>query len=83
MDQIQIKGDVDQKDANVCRFTVDRPVHSGKAVFNNKNEAGKNGLAHGTSSLLRFVNVRACGSAGKDRLAVPAAPAVYPAGRRG
>ena len=30
---IQIKAEVDQRDIHICRFTVDRPVHSGAAVF--------------------------------------------------
>jgi Fe-S cluster biogenesis protein NfuA len=42
---IQIKAEVDQRDINLCRFTVDRPVHSGAAVFANAEEAKANGLA--------------------------------------
>ena len=42
---IRIRADVDQADANVCRFTVDRAVYEGEAVFNNKEEAGQNILA--------------------------------------
>ena len=42
---IQIKAEVDQRDIHVCRFTVDRPVHSGAAVFTNVEEAKENGLA--------------------------------------
>src|SRR5215468_7455344 len=42
---IQIRAEVDQRDIQVCRFTVDRPVHSGEAVFNNAAEAKDNGLA--------------------------------------
>jgi NFU1 iron-sulfur cluster scaffold homolog, mitochondrial len=45
MDVIQIKADVDQQDISVCTFTVDRPVNDGRAVFNNKDEAKKHGLA--------------------------------------
>ena len=30
---IQIKAEVDKQDIHVCRFTVDRPVHEGTAVF--------------------------------------------------
>src|ERR1051325_12194660 len=42
---IQIKAEVDQQDIRVCRFTVDRPVHSGAAVFNSAEEAKENDLA--------------------------------------
>jgi Fe-S cluster biogenesis protein NfuA len=36
---IQIKAEVDRQDIKVCRFTVDRPVHTGHDVFNSKDEA--------------------------------------------
>lgn len=42
---IQIKAEVDQRDIHVCNFTVDRPVHSGKVVFNNPEEVKENDLA--------------------------------------
>ena len=42
---IQIRAEVDQQDIRTCRFTVDRPVHSGTAVFNNEEEAAANDLA--------------------------------------
>ena len=42
---IQIKAEVDQQDIRVCRFTVDRPVHSGTATFNSTEEAKENDLA--------------------------------------
>src|SRR5437870_4168446 len=42
---IMIRATVDQKDINVCKFTVDRPVHSGAAVFQSKKEAKGNDLA--------------------------------------
>jgi NFU1 iron-sulfur cluster scaffold homolog, mitochondrial len=42
---IQIKAEVDQRDIRICRFTVDRPVHSGAAVFASAEEAQENGLA--------------------------------------
>jgi Fe-S cluster biogenesis protein NfuA len=42
---IQIKAEVDQRDINVCGFTVDRPVHSGNAVFNSAEEGKGNDLA--------------------------------------
>ena len=42
---IQIKAEVDQNDIQVCRFTVDRPVESGAAVFNSTDEARGNDLA--------------------------------------
>jgi NFU1 iron-sulfur cluster scaffold homolog, mitochondrial len=42
---IQIRAEVDQRDINVCRFTVDRPVHSGAAVFTSADEAKGNDLA--------------------------------------
>ena len=45
MDQIAIRGDVDQQDDQVCRFTVDRPVHEGTAIFTSKEEARENSLA--------------------------------------
>src|SRR5262249_33850707 len=45
MDTIRIKADVDPHDINICKFTVDRPVHSGTVVFNSKKEAAENGLA--------------------------------------
>ena len=43
--QIQIKAEVDRQDIKVCRFTVDRPVHSGTAAFNSAEEAKDNALA--------------------------------------
>lgn len=43
--QIQIKAEVDRLDIKVCRFTVDRPVHSGAAAFNSVEEAKDNALA--------------------------------------
>ena len=43
--QIQIKAEVDRQDIKVCRFTVDRPVHSGSAAFNSAEEARDNALA--------------------------------------
>jgi len=43
--QIQIRAEVDREDIHVCRFTVDRPVHSGSAVFNNAEEAKADELA--------------------------------------
>jgi Fe-S cluster biogenesis protein NfuA len=42
---IQIRAEVDQRDIHVCRFTVDRPVHSGAAVFASPDEAKGNDLA--------------------------------------
>jgi NFU1 iron-sulfur cluster scaffold homolog, mitochondrial len=42
---IQIKAEVDQRDIHVCHFTVDRPVHSGAAIFQTPAEAEGNGLA--------------------------------------
>jgi Fe-S cluster biogenesis protein NfuA len=42
---IQIRAEVDQRDIHVCRFTVDRPVHSGTAVFASPDEAQGNDLA--------------------------------------
>jgi Fe-S cluster biogenesis protein NfuA len=42
---IQIKAEVDRQDINVCRFTVDRPVHTGRDQFNSKEEAKGNALA--------------------------------------
>lgn len=42
---IQIKAEVDQRDIHVCHFTVDRPVHSGAAVFQTAAEAQENDLA--------------------------------------
>jgi Fe-S cluster biogenesis protein NfuA len=43
--QIQIKAEVDRQDIKVCRFTVDRPVHSGSVAFNSAEEARDNALA--------------------------------------
>ncbi|MEW6732778.1 MAG: NifU family protein [Acidobacteriota bacterium] len=45
MDQIQIKANVDKQDIHICRFMVDRPVHSGAVIFNSKEEAEKHELA--------------------------------------
>jgi Fe-S cluster biogenesis protein NfuA len=42
---IQIKAEVDTQDIHVCRFTVDRPVHDGSAVFYMPEEAKDNDLA--------------------------------------
>ena len=42
---IQIRAEVDQKDINVCHFTVDRPVHSGTATFASPEAAQANDLA--------------------------------------
>src|SRR5688572_2825189 len=42
---IMIKATVDQQDINICRFNVDRPVHSGTVVFNNEKDAQSNELA--------------------------------------
>ena len=44
--EIRIRADVDQKDANICRFTVDRLVHEGTATFNNRENAKENKLAN-------------------------------------
>jgi Thioredoxin-like proteins and domains len=44
-DNIQIKAEVDQKDISICHFTVDRPVHSGSAVFASAEESKGNDLA--------------------------------------
>lgn len=43
--QIQIKAEVDRQDIHVCRFTVDRPVLDGSAVFYTPEEAATNDLA--------------------------------------
>jgi Fe-S cluster biogenesis protein NfuA len=45
MDQIKISATVDQSDATLCRFVIDRPVQSGNVVFNTAEEAAGNGLA--------------------------------------
>lgn len=42
---IRIKADVDPQDIKVCRFTIDRPVHSGSATFSDKDEAKSHSLA--------------------------------------
>src|ERR1700742_1317657 len=42
---IQIRAEVDQRDIKVCRFTVDRPVHSGAAEFTSADAAKDNDLA--------------------------------------
>jgi len=49
--EIRIRADVDQKDANVCRFTVDRLVHDGAATFTNREQAAENKLAKSLFSL--------------------------------
>jgi NFU1 iron-sulfur cluster scaffold homolog, mitochondrial len=45
MDQIQIMATVDQGDAQVCTFTVDRPVYEGKAEFSDPGQASDSRLA--------------------------------------
>jgi Fe-S cluster biogenesis protein NfuA len=42
---IQIRAEVDTNDIKVCRFTVDRPVHSGTDSFTNAEQANANKLA--------------------------------------
>lgn len=42
---IQIRAEVDSQDIHVCHFTVDRPVHSGRASFANPQEGKDNKLA--------------------------------------
>lgn len=42
---IQIRAEVDRNDIRVCRFTVDRPVHEGIAVFSAAEKAEENELA--------------------------------------
>ena len=54
MEQIQIRATVDQSDAQVCTFTVDRPVYDGKAAFNDLGEARDNRLA---DKLLRIPGI--------------------------
>ena len=44
-EEIRIRADVDQTDANVCKFTVDRRVQEGSALFHNRDEAKENKLA--------------------------------------
>jgi Fe-S cluster biogenesis protein NfuA len=51
MDNIQIKAEVDRQDINVCRFTVDRPVHSGGAAFTSAVEAKGDKLAESLFSI--------------------------------
>ena len=46
MPEIRIRADVDQQDANICRFTVDRLVHEGATAFNNRENAKENKLAN-------------------------------------
>jgi len=45
MEQIRIMANVDQVDQEVCKFTVDRPVHSGSATFDSREAAIGSGLA--------------------------------------
>jgi len=45
MDHIQIMATVDQSDAQVCEFKVDRPVYEGKAAFSDAEQAKDNRLA--------------------------------------
>jgi Fe-S cluster biogenesis protein NfuA len=54
MDNIQIKAEVDRQDIKVCRFTVDRPVRSGQAVFTSQKEAEGDALAE---SLFRIPGI--------------------------
>ncbi len=49
--EIRIRADVDQKDANVCRFTVDRLVHEGANTFNNRDDAKQHKLANSLFNL--------------------------------
>ena len=42
---IQIRAEVDTNDIKVCRFTVDRPVHSGTDSFTSADQAKANKLA--------------------------------------
>ena len=49
--EVRIRADVDQKDANVCRFTVDRLVHDGAATFSNREQATENKLAKSLFSI--------------------------------
>ena len=42
---IQIRAEVDTNDIKVCRFTVDRPVHSGTDSFTSAEQAKSNKLA--------------------------------------
>src|SRR2546426_9488580 len=42
---IQNRAEVDREDIHVCRFTVDRPVNDGSAVFYTPEEAADNDLA--------------------------------------
>ena len=51
---IQIRAEVDTDDIRVCRFTVDRPVHSGSDSFASADEAKGNKLAE---SLFRLPGV--------------------------
>ncbi|HEY7544045.1 MAG TPA: NifU family protein [Blastocatellia bacterium] len=36
---IRIRADVDPQNINICRFTIDRPVHNGSVTFTNQQEA--------------------------------------------
>jgi Fe-S cluster biogenesis protein NfuA len=38
-DEIAISSEVDQRDPGICRFTVNRTVHIGTAIFNSRAEA--------------------------------------------
>src|SRR5262245_51245483 len=49
--EIRIRADVDQKDADVCRFTVDQLIHDGTGVFTNREEAKHNKLANSLFNL--------------------------------
>jgi Fe-S cluster biogenesis protein NfuA len=44
-DHIAIKAEVDRDDINVCKFTVDRTVHEGIAIFNSDDEGKSDKLA--------------------------------------
>jgi Fe-S cluster biogenesis protein NfuA len=52
---IQIRAEVDKNDIHVCKFTVDRPVHSGTDSFNDAEQAKANKLA---DSIFRIPGIK-------------------------
>ena len=52
---IQIRAEVDKNDIHVCKFTVDRPVHSGADSFNDADQAKANKLAE---SIFRIPGIK-------------------------
>jgi Fe-S cluster biogenesis protein NfuA len=61
-DEIKITAEVDKLNISTCRFTVDRPVYTGRATFNNAEEAKGNALAERLFRIEEVVGVELLGS---------------------